>query len=158
MLICVASDSHGARRDMDLLLARLPKVDAFVFLGDMERDGAYLDYGVREVCPGADFYAVCGNNDPFSQLPVTVTLGFEGTRVMVTHGHVVQQIRTSTRYLVARAKALGCGMALYGHTHVARDMEEDGVRVVNPGALMQGEYALVRFAGTDVDVELLTLR
>ena len=150
MRIAACSDAHGAQRKMDALLDALPPVDVLCFLGDMDKDAAYLDYGLQERQPKAAFYAVAGNNDPFSQMAKTVELSFAGVKTMITHGHLFRGIRTTRSVLAGQAKRLGCQLVLYGHTHVQLDELIDGVRLVNPGALMLGEWALVEVSAGGV--------
>lgn len=154
MLIAVVSDAHGARRNMDALLDSLPRVDACCFLGDMDSDAQYLDWGLREVQPGVAFYAVAGNNDPFSQRARSMEIVFDGIHTLITHGHIFQGIRTSQMPMALQAKKLGCELVLYGHTHIQKDAVLEGVRVVNPGALMHGKWALVDIHEGEISVEM----
>lgn len=154
MLIAVASDAHGARRHMDALLDALPRVDAFCFLGDMDSDAQYLDWGLREVRPGVAFYAVAGNNDPFSQRARSVETVFDGVRTLITHGHIFQGIRATQMPMALQAKQMGCALVLYGHTHIQKDEVLEGVCVVNPGALMHGKWALLDIREGGISVEM----
>lgn len=153
MTIAVASDAHGARRMMDAMLAQLPSIDAFCFLGDMDKDAEYLDWGLREYQPQAALYAVAGNNDPFSRRPGTVEVTFGQVKTMMTHGHLFRGIRSSRHALAAYAAKREVPLVLYGHTHHAADEEIDGVRLINPGALMHGHWMLLRISGTGVEVQ-----
>lgn len=157
MTLALVSDAHGARRKMDALLTVLPAVDAMCFLGDMDADAEYLDWGLREYQPRADFYAVSGNNDPFSQRPRTLMLDFGGAKTLLTHGHLFRGIRQSPARLAEHARRLGCALAMYGHTHVPLDETIDGVRIVNPGALTLGRWALLTITCGDIAVSLRTL-
>lgn len=157
MTVAVASDAHGDRRRMDALLAVLPGVDAFCFLGDMDRDAEYLMYGLEETQPRADFYAVAGNNDPFSRRPSTLQLQMDSVHIMVTHGHLFRGVRTTQQPMAMQAGRLGCTLVLYGHTHVQKDQMHGAVRCVNPGALMQGEWALLTLEGGEARVALQSL-
>lgn len=148
----LVSDAHGDRRRMDALLNALPPVDALYFLGDMDKDAEYLDWGLKERQPCAAFVAVAGNNDPFSRRARTVTLAVEAIRVMLTHGHLFTAIRLSPKALAREAARQGCALACYGHTHRPLDKRVDGVRVVNPGALKDGDWALVTVDGAAVTV------
>lgn len=143
MLLALVSDAHGARRWMDALLNALPAVDAVCFLGDMDDDAEYLRYGMEEKQPKAAFYRVAGNNDPFSELPRTLEMTFEDCRLLLTHGHLYRGIRSSRTTLAEHAGRRGCQLVLYGHTHVRRDESIAGVRLINPGALMRAQYALL---------------
>lgn len=157
MIIAVASDAHGANRQMDALLERLPAIDVFCFLGDVDKDGAYLDYGLQEMQPKAQFYAVAGNNDPFSRLPKAIQLDFDGVKTLITHGHLYSGIRLSPMPLARQARQLGIQLAFYGHTHVQADETEEGVRLVNPGALSQGRWALATVEAGGVSIALQAL-
>ena len=57
----------------------------------------------------------------------------EGISVLCCHGHKYG-VKSGPKRLAARAKELGCEVALYGHTHRAKVEEIDGVLCVNPGA------------------------
>ena len=139
---------------MDALLETLPRVEMLCFLGDMDRDAAYLQTGLAEKQPRAAFYAVCGNNDPFSRLPATLELPFAQVRAMLTHGHLLR-VKQGLTALSAQTKRRGCALALYGHTHIRGDEMVNGVRLVNPGALMLGCWALADIAGDGMEVTFM---
>lgn len=155
MLIACAGDAHGRKAQMEKLADQLPKVDAFCFLGDCDQDALYLQYALAEKQPEAAFYAVAGNNDPFSKLAGTLELRFENTRALLTHGHLFR-VKLTLRPLAERARARGCDVALFGHTHRPYDAYESGVRLVNPGALMDGRWALME-TGEPLAIQLLVL-
>lgn len=157
MRIALVSDAHGARRHMDRLAELLPPVEMLCFLGDVDRDGTYLSYALAETQPRAAFHAVAGNNDPFSSLPGTLLLPLGGCRVLLTHGHLFHGIRSSRRTLAAKAADLDCPLVFYGHTHVPQDERVGGVRLINPGALLQGRWALVELGGEAVEASFLGL-
>lgn len=153
MNIAVASDAHGATRMMDAMLAALPQRDIgmLCFLGDMDKDALYLDWGVRELCPGAVFHAVAGNNDPFSDRARAEVLALEGVRCLLTHGHMYPRVRATRQFMAQQAARLDVRLVLYGHTHAAMDETIDGIRLINPGALLQGEWLLLRVRGGEID-------
>lgn len=155
MLIACASDVHGAKRQLDRLVAALPVIDAFCFLGDCDRDAQYLSYALTEARPGVPLHVVAGNNDPFSKLPGTELLWFEKTRALITHGHLFH-VKMSVSFLVAAAQKHGCSLALFGHTHQPCQKLSKGVTLVNPGALLKGQWALVDI-GESIEARLLTL-
>ena len=155
MLIACAADAHGAKRQMDRLVAALPAIDAFCFLGDTDRDVQYLSLGFQEARPSVPLHAVAGNNDPFSKLAKTELVWFENTRAIITHGHLYH-VKLGTASLLAAAKKSGCALALFGHTHQPLYKEYDGVALVNPGALLRGQWALVDIAGR-IEVRLMAL-
>ena len=74
-----------------------------------------------------------GNCDlSYAEDEVTIDTGTMS--VFCCHGHQYG-VYSDLKRLAARARELGCKVALYGHTHTARVEEVDGVRTVNPGAI-----------------------
>lgn len=159
MRIACTSDAHGAKEQMDKLVAVMPEIDVFCFMGDVEQDALYLQRALAETRPQVPFYAVAGNNDPAPKLPGTLTLSFGETRALITHGHLFRA-RLSTMALRAEASRQGCALALFGHTHIPLSKISKGVHLVNPGALRSGRWALVDIsegAGSGMNVSLLVL-
>ncbi|MCL1964710.1 MAG: YfcE family phosphodiesterase [Firmicutes bacterium] len=152
MKIACASDAHRAYAKEEGLIDRLPRVDAFCFLGDMDDDADCLQLLLEKKQPHAPFYAVAGNNDPFSRRPRTLTLCFGELRAMLTHGHLFR----TRQAMAAAAASQGCQLLLYGHSHKPLVELIDGVHVVNPGTLRSGQWALVDVQDPP-KVQLLTL-
>ena len=123
----VLSDTHGNRKAIDKLAGVLSECDLIIHLGDTSEDGAYIrsNYGSKT-------FLLNGNCDRCKL----------GVKIFATHGHLYS-VKSGTARLAARAKELGCGVALYGHTHDAREDEVDGVLIANPGCMAryrQGSY------------------
>lgn len=129
------------------MVAALPPVGAFCFLGDEEADAEYLQCLLAEAQPRAAFYAVAGNNDRSNRLPQSLELTLGKARAFITHGHLYR-VKLSLAPLIAHAKARDCTLALFGHTHIPCNERIDGVRLINPGALRDGRWTLV-----DTDAE-----
>ena len=134
----ILSDSHGRNRrrlqEMEPLFA---ENDYIVHLGDGSAD-------LREVFsryPGKT-YLCRGNCDPCYG-EEEIVIGAEGLSVLCCHGHRYG-VKTGLSRLAARAKELGCNIALYGHTHRAKIEMWDGVLCINPGAL--GSYSEPSYA------------
>ena len=110
----VFSDSHGRTSGMREALSRNARVDAVFFLGDGLRD-------VGEVAPltNAPWISVRGNCDSPRLTPDACeeeSLCFEGHRILLVHGHTYG-VKSGLGALIARAKAGGYDIVLYGHTH-----------------------------------------
>ncbi len=127
--IIVVSDTHGNRRAIEELFPVMGECDYIIHLGDTSQDGAYI----RAAFPQKT-YVVNGNCDLMKAGENELTLTVEGVKIFACHGHMYSVKYTQAK-LIERAKALGCGVALYGHTHSAFEGEVDGVLVVNPGTL-----------------------
>lgn len=121
MKLCVFSDSHG-RTD---LIGRLPVADAYLFCGDGLGD-------LRDLT--APVYAVCGNCDWASREPEHRLLELGGRRIFLTHGHRYR-VKSDLYRLALAAREQGAELVLYGHTHIPDRMEDNGLLLLNPGAL-----------------------
>lgn len=127
--IAIVSDTHGNRRALEELDAVFAESDYIIHLGDTSDDGAK----VRAKYPDKT-YLINGNCDFIKFGENELTLEIEGVKIFATHGHLYSAKYTLEK-LAARAKELGCKIALYGHTHRADEREEDGVTLINPGTL-----------------------
>lgn len=127
--VIVLSDTHGNRRAIDGLDGVLSEANIIVHLGDTSSDGAYI----RSKYPNKT-YVINGNCDPMKVGEDELVLDIEGIKIFATHGHMYG-VKYSTEKLVYRAKELGCGVALYGHSHHATEEQIGGVLTVNPGCM-----------------------
>lgn len=127
----VISDSHGRRRQLEKVAALFAENDHIVHLGDGSSDmRPYLAAFPEKII------LLRGNCD-LSAGQEECVIEEEGVRVFCCHGHKYG-VKSGRERLAAAAKAQGCHVALYGHTHTARIETVDGVLCVNPGAL--GDY------------------
>lgn len=124
----VLSDTHGNRRAIDEIEGILSESDYIIHLGDTSGDGSYI----RSRFPDKT-YLVNGNCDPVKLGEDEVIVEIEGVKLIAVHGHRLS-VKSNTDRLLQRAKELGCALALYGHTHTAKEEFCDGVALVNPGA------------------------
>ena len=125
--VTVLSDTHGNRRAIDKIGNILEESDIIIHLGDTSSDGSYISkqYGKKTVL-------INGNCDPLKLGENEVVKEIEGVKIFATHGHLYSAKSTLLK-LAQRAKELGCGIVLYGHTHTASEDEIDGVTLINPG-------------------------
>lgn len=128
MKIIVISDTHRDFDAMEKIVNDNRSADLFIHLGDGERE--YED--VRAVHPEQAFLIVRGNND-WNDYPITSVVSLEGHRLFLTHGSQYPRELLRDR-LSASAKANGCDLALYGHTHVPFNDTVNGVQLFNPGS------------------------
>ena len=103
-----------------------------------------------------------GNNDLMSSEPEHIVLSAENRKIFMTHGHMYG-VRQGTRHLCRAAKAAGCDIALYGHTHERYCSYDDGIFVLNPGAV-SGSYpgrlrtaAVLSIEGSQIHTEDVVL-
>ena len=127
----ILSDSHGRRANVKKMLPRFEENDYIVHLGDGSTD-------LREVFSQyPDKTYLCKGNCDLAYGEDEFVIREEGLSIFCCHGHKYG-VKSRLVRLAARAKELGCEIALYGHTHRADVSEVDGVICINPGAL--GSY------------------
>lgn len=130
MRILIVSDTHGQEDNLEKVLQKTGMPDHVIHLGDSENGEAHI----REMitCP---LHIVAGNCDFFSRLPKTQIVEIGNLRILITHGHYYY-VSVGTRDLVEDAKANGCAVAMFGHTHRPFfDQSDREVTVLNPGSL-----------------------
>lgn len=138
MRIGIVSDSHNAPERLAAALRAMGPIHTLIHLGDGLRD--LRDPEVRALLPER-VLEVRGNNDWSSEAPESRAMKPDGRTVMfLTHGHR-QNVKFSLDRLYYAALEEGARIACYGHTHLARADFENGVWLVNPGAVPR--YALV---------------
>ena len=127
--LLVVSDSHGRVKNVETLRALLEENEYFIHLGDGANDVREWSKEYPE-----KVYVCRGNCDFASPYPTEFVLDVEWIKIFCTHGNAYGVKEDLTR-LAERAKALGCQVALYGHTHCAKIDVIDGVTVINPGTI-----------------------
>jgi putative phosphoesterase len=100
-----------------------------LFLGDGVTEALSYMQGSGIPC-----VAVSGNCDFESAMPEECIFELEGHRILVTHGHR-QRVKEGPHHLVNYAKAKGCDIAIFGHTHERCDLYVSDTYVFNPGSL-----------------------
>ncbi|MDE7453733.1 MAG: metallophosphoesterase [Clostridia bacterium] len=126
--ITVVSDSHGNRRALDGLDTVFSESDIIIHLGDTSADGSYIQSKFPKTI------LINGNCDPIKLGEDEKVIQVEDIKIFLCHGHLYSA-KTTLLKIAARAKELGCSIALYGHTHRPREDFENGVTLLNPGAL-----------------------
>lgn len=130
-MILIISDYHK-QEDKVLNLIDLYKPQYILCLGDGESDEAfYQKYNI---------ISVRGNCD-FNNLPLVEKIEILGKRFILTHGHLYD-VHFDVYKLYLLAKQNDAEIVCFGHTHQSYFEEYDGVKIVNPGALKDGNYAL----------------
>lgn len=148
MKILVLSDSHGNVNKMKDLF-RQDDYRAVIFLGDVIRDADEL----ARITGAAPVYRVKGNCD-FGEFNTHDELLIElgGKRIFMAHGHRYG-VKGGIGSFEAAARKSGADIALYGHTHIQYHDTKDGLHILNPGALMNGKYAVLTIEGS-ISIEL----
>ena len=137
MRILVLSDSHGFTSRLGTVLMKAEstgKFDYVVHLGDGNMDMKPYEASLPPL------YATPGNCD--WDRGTVFTPAFDGVTVLMTHGHAFS-VKSGLYELKAAAIRAEAKAALFGHTHRSFLREEDGVLLMNPGAAMDGHFAVL---------------
>lgn len=138
MRLLVISDSHGYTGKLGNILMAAEAggpMDAILHLGDGYSD---LSEFAGELPP---IYQVAGNCDFFRSDTLAIH-DFSGARILLTHGHH-QNVKLERDSLFSLALRQNARAALYGHTHRQKMEWRSGILLLNPGAAMDGRYAIL---------------
>lgn len=133
MRIVVFSDTHGNFSAMHKIIKRNGNADLFLFLGDGMNEykrlkAHYLDSAMACVKGNCDFAPDMPDHSIYT-LP-------DGKRIFFTHGDK-WRVRAGVDKVFEKAKAEGCCIALYGHTHCRFAEMREGILILNPGSAGQ---------------------
>ncbi len=150
--IAVISDSHGGRVRLEMFadLARREKFDAIIHCGDGASDAKWLSKNVD--CP---VHFVAGNCDFFGRDAREFVGSFGNVRMLAVHGDLYDVKWDLTR-LSYYAEEKHAQLCLYGHTHQPSIDLVGSALMVNPGALKDGRYAVVKIEDGDFMPSLYT--
>lgn len=157
MKVLIVSDSHRREGNVQLAIEREQPFDMFIHLGDGE-GGEYLQ---RKWCleqnPECITHFVRGNCDGFTDLKGILEVYIGPYKAYLTHGHYYN-VTINAERLAEAAKASGCQIAMYGHTHRPDIQEVDGITVLNPGSIsfprQEGRHYTYMVMNVDEDGKL----
>lgn len=125
MKLLVFSDSHNNRKLIDRAIGDNPDAGWIIHAGD----GAYD----IEDNDAPRIRKVAGNCDiGFEHLPAELVFEAGGVKFFLAHGNN-HKVSYGTDRFRAAAKAAGCGIAIYGHTHRSRISYDGEIFILNPG-------------------------
>lgn len=128
--ILVVSDTHRKLTNLQRALEAEKGADLLIHLGDIEGD----EEEIRRLA-GCPVEMVKGNNDFFCALPREEEIWLAGHKAFLTHGHDYG-VSVGNEILRDEARARGCDIVMYGHTHrPVLDENDGGLTVLNPGSL-----------------------
>jgi len=147
MRILVVSDTHGNYL-APLQIFKETGAEMLIHLGDEIDDALTLEMILD--CP---VIKVPGNCDPGAQEPRNLLKKIADRRFFITHGDQYQ-VKNGLNRLVVKAKELKASVALL-------IQKQDGVLLINPGALMAGSdsksYALLTLTQSKITSEIIYL-
>jgi uncharacterized protein len=128
MKIAVISDTHRDKYSLNQVAKSIQDTDMAIHLGDNVEDVEFIESNYK-----GKIVSVRGNCDFSSFTPVERFEEVGGKKMFITHGHKYD-VKYSLLKLKYRAKELGADIVLFGHTHIAAEIYEDGIWFVNPGS------------------------
>lgn len=130
MRILVVSDSHGNDGNLRQAILSQPKAEVVIHLGDGEEETTRA----KTSFPEKMFFQVKGNCDWCSSLPLSGVFTAEGKRIFYTHGYTYS-VKSGLYTAVCAARENKADVLLFGHTHNPLEDYDDGLYILNPGAL-----------------------
>lgn len=154
MRILVLSDSHGYRHTLDKVVSFCHSgeaLDAIIHLGDYISDAQYLSERVNQ-----RMIFVPGNCDWGDGEKEEIVECLGGVECLLCHGHTLR-VKHTLLPLACRAREAGVRAALFGHTHIQRMEYEEGVLLLNPGALADEKCAVMEIEKGEIRAKLTSL-
>ena len=130
--IAIISDTHGFTKYIDEILENNNNLDLLVHLGDCIDDYNEMVNKLKDL---KSIY-IYGNHDMDWLEPREIIISVEGNKIYATHGDKFD-IKLGIDKLLKRAKELGANIVLYGHNHIQKCFQKEGIIFINPGSLSQ---------------------
>lgn len=144
MKILLVSDTHSNNEAIDLLQKTYPHMDIYLHLGDSETDEYHM----------GNFRTVRGNMDYYGNFPDYLLIPTPFGNMYATHKPIMNDKLFQQQDV---------RIFVHGHTHIRKFINENGLIVVNPGAVTfprdkyDGSFAIMEITPEKVDVEFHTL-
>ena len=135
--LLLVSDTHGDARALQAAIDAQPTASLLVHVGD----------GANDLTKISEFSTmrtiqVAGNCDFSSSFPDTQEFVFANHRFFATHGHNYG-VKADLYRLSCAARSRDVHAVLFGHTHRPLALFDEGVYLINPGSLRDGNYAVI---------------
>lgn len=139
MKILVLSDSHYDYISCEAAIRKHLDVSYIIHLGDGEDD---LDK-ISSVIRNKPVIKLRGNCSFYGAAPLQLTVNIDGVKMYLTHG-ALENVKMTRDILINRAVGEGCGIALYGHTHIQKyEYYDYPLHIFNPGSIKGGYYGII---------------
>ncbi|MDA5560322.1 metallophosphoesterase family protein [Exiguobacterium sp. MMG028] len=127
MRFLIVSDSHGLTEELTTIFERHEaEIDDAFHCGDSQ-----LALVNEHLLP---YRTVRGNCDFGGDLPLERIETTDAGTILIVHGHH-HDVKFDLNRLRYRAEEVGANVVLFGHSHVAGALIEDGVVYINPGSI-----------------------
>ena len=123
--ILVVSDSHHNNQTINKILVHHPEIEICIHCGDLQDQ--------IETLNTKTLYLVKGNHD-ILDLPDTLIINIESTRILITHGHL-QNVELSLSKITDLAIKEKVDTICFGHTHNPIKIINKDILIINPGSI-----------------------
>ncbi len=155
MNLVVISDTHGNYPAAIRAVESISPVDLVIHLGDFCDDTLPLQAALPY-----KIIRVPGNCDIGASIPRELFMRFAGVPFFLCHGDLYG-VKSDLSRLRQQAKRIGAEVVLFGHTHTPLVTADEGVLMVNPGAIQKGgpapSFALVTVEEGTVSARIIYL-
>ncbi|HZK43468.1 MAG TPA: metallophosphoesterase [Syntrophomonadaceae bacterium] len=129
--VALVGDTHGNTLKIRKVLKPL-QIDHILFTGDLYSDAKVLSARIN-----ASFDGVLGNCDnPNQDAQEEKVIEIADKRIYLTHGHRYN-VKKDLSSLYYRAKEINADIVVYGHTHMPKSENIEGILFINPGSPSQ---------------------
>lgn len=149
--VLIVSDSHGLTEELNELKKRHKDVEKFIHCGDSElsKNDESID----------QFIVVRGNCDYESLFHNDEVIDFQGTKFLVTHGHLYN-VKSTLMNLKYKAEEVNANIVCFGHSHLLGIEKIGNILFLNPGSLRlprgrnERTYVVLNFTEQIVDLHV----
>lgn len=155
MRILVMSDSHGDIYAAKAAVMSQSGAEVIIHCGD----GADEADEIRRSFRDKHVISVRGNNDYGKAANKSELITLEGKKIFVTHGHLYG-VKSGLYTVTCAAREAGADVLLFGHTHEALELYDDGLYIMNPGSLRSypRTYGILEISEKGIITNIVDLR
>ena len=153
--ILLFSDTHDDINLCIKAIEKINKVDVIIHLGDNKKDAD----DIQSIFPNIKHFSVLGNNDFDSFGKYQDEIITDGYKFFITHGHTYD-VKRGLSKLIDKAKACGCDVACFGHTHKSIIKYVGSITLINPGsarAIFGGSYGIIEIEDGKINCSILEM-
>ena len=154
--ILVLSDTHKNLKSIESISGIMGECDYVVHLGDFSSD--MREYKNKL---GDKLTVIDGNCDFFSNGDTEKLFKIEDVTLFCCHGHKYG-VKSGLDRLKAKGKELKADLCLFGHTHEATIIKEEGLQLINPGCMTQMSsqktYCYIVINGKKIISKIVTIK
>lgn len=156
MLVGIISDTHMQKNYIKKAVDKLKECDVIIHLGDN-----IVDVKDIEKYYNGKIINVAGNCDYFKDAPSEKIEVIDNKKFFITHGHNYN-VKSTLMNLQYKAREVGADIALFGHTHIAVALFEQGIWLINPGSAGmsrrgKNSVALIRIVDEKILPEIILI-